>query len=221
MRKWSEGKEVELWHDALKISKTLVRKKAAKHNPNIQHEANFTEGEDISPELKANVAHCKRLLDDGQCARAAKALTSNGLDQVSNKAKLAMADKHPQASSITIPEEGMDAPPVRVTTSTVRSSIKSFKPGSAPGPSGLRGEHLREAILAPASHLASKALESITRLVNFLLEGKLPKSMVPYFCGARLLVAVKKQGGFRPIAVRNILRRLTSKCLMSPVLRRL
>ena len=87
----------------------------------------------------------------------------------------------------------------------VRKAINSFKAGSAPGPSGLRAEHLKEAMTAPAPHLSSRALESITKLVNMLAKGKLPPSVASYFCAAKLFAAVKKQGGYRPITIGNIL----------------
>ena len=42
--------------------------------------------------------------------------------------------------------------------------------------------------------------------------------MVPHLCGATLLASLKKSGGIRPIAIGEVLRRLTSKCLSSLVL---
>jgi hypothetical protein len=42
--------------------------------------------------------------------------------------------------------------------------------------------------------------------------GSVPEAVAPYLCGANLFGAKKKCGGVRPIAVGNLLRRLTSKC---------
>ena len=42
----------------------------------------------------------------------------------------------------------MDPPetaPITVNSEEVEEAIKSFRPGSAPGPSGLRGKHPKEA----------------------------------------------------------------------------
>ena len=40
----------------------------------------------------------------------------------------------------------------------------------------------------------------------------MPLEVCPYLSGARLHAGLKKDGGIRPIAVGNIIRRLTAKC---------
>lgn len=89
----------------------------------------------------------------------------------------------------------------------------SFPNGTAPGPSGLRASHLKEAIQCPSPNCASFALDALTKLVNILCSGKCPATAVPHLCEATLLACRKKGGGLRPIAVGEVLRRLTSKCL--------
>ena len=49
--------------------------------------------------------------------------------------------------------------------------------------------------------------------MNELGAGHSPPEVTPHLCGASLLASCKKGGGFRPIAVGEVLRRLTSKCL--------
>ena len=44
-----------------------------------------------------------------------------------------------------------------------------------------------------------------------------PSVVVPHFCGASLLACRKKDGGLRPIAVGEVLRRLISKCISRAV----
>ena len=56
-------------------------------------------------------------------------------------------------------------------------------------------------------------LSSLTKLVNHMAAGQAPPSILPHLCGATLLAIRKKNGGLRPIAVGEVLRRLVSKCL--------
>ena len=52
---------------------------------------------------------------------------------------------------------------------------------------------------------------------DFFYSFNVPDSVKPYFCGARLHAAVKKDGGLRPIAVGNLMRRLVSKLAAAAV----
>ena len=82
----------------------------------------------------------------------------------------------------------MDPPetaPITVNSEEVEEAIKSFRPGSAPGPSGLRGKHLEE-VGFQGNGRGAAALAALTRLVNPLAGGKLPAEAAPYFCGANL-----------------------------------
>ena len=65
---------------------------------------------------------------------------------------------------------------------------------------------------APANR-AVRAGAALTRVVNLMAAGRVPEEVAPYLCGARLHAAKKKDGGLRPIAVGNLLRRLTSKLM--------
>ena len=103
-----------------------------------------------------------------------------------------------------MPEGEPSTEPLAVSFQDVYEAIRGFKPSSAPCPSGLRGEHLKEMGLA--------ALGQVTRLVNGIAAGRMPANVTFYFCGSNLFAA-KKSGGLRPVALDGILRRLTSKCL--------
>jgi len=48
--------------------------------------------------------------------------------------------------------------------------------------------------------------------------GKVPSEIQPFLAGAFLIGIGKKDGGIRPIAIGDIYRRLTSKCLSSLIL---
>ena len=97
--------------------------------------------------------------------------------------------------------------------SQVKKAIKSFKRGTAPGPDGMRPEHLKEALAAVAQNRSGRFQSAIVALVNFLSSGGLPDEVAPYMGGANMFAAKKKDGGYRPIAVGNTIRRLVSKCI--------
>ena len=89
-----------------------------------------------------------------------------------------------------------------------------FPPETAPGPSGLRVQHLKDANVAGGS---DAFLSQLTAVVNLLAQGRAPEFLAPVLAGAGLVALPKPQGGVRPIAVGEILRRLTGKCLMGIV----
>jgi hypothetical protein len=47
--------------------------------------------------------------------------------------------------------------------------------------------------------------------------GKVSEEVAPFLFGANLFAVIKKSGGFRPVAVGDVLRRLTSKVIMYEV----
>lgn len=55
-------------------------------------------------------------------------------------------------------------------------------------------------------------MTSLTKFVNLMASGGLSRDLAPFLFSATLHVAIKKEGGYRPIAVGEVLRRLTSKC---------
>ena len=63
-----------------------------------------------------------------------------------------------------------------------------------------------------APNRVDRVADAVTNLVNLMAGGSVPDAVAPYLCGANLFGAKKKCGGVRPIAVGNLLRRLTSKC---------
>ena len=102
---------------------------------------------------------------------------------------------------------------MKVSERVVHQGVKSFPRGSAPGPSGLRPSHLREAVGCPSPDRTSQVLTSLTKFVNLLATGQAPSSIFPHLCSITLLACHKKNGGLRPIAVGEVLRRLISKSL--------
>ena len=127
-----------------------------------------------------------------------------------------MEGKHPQATGPPPQPPQVTSPQLTFTSAEVEKMVKKFRRGSAPGPSGLRPEHLRVCLQA-APWRRQRALQSLTSLVNCMTAGGVPSQVAPYLCGAHLHGALKKDGGIRPIAVGNLLRRLVGKCCATRV----
>ena len=66
--------------------------------------------------------------------------------------------KHPQAPLPQLPE-GPPPTPAQIDDTIVLNCLKSFPLGSAPGPTGPRANHLKEAVLCPTPSRASSALK--------------------------------------------------------------
>ncbi|CAE7221869.1 STRN3, partial [Symbiodinium pilosum] len=89
-------------------------------------------------------------------------------------------------------------------------TIKSFRRGSAAGPTGLRGDHLKE-VLGTAH--TDEVLANLTQVLQLLVRGQALLELAPHLAGASLHAVPKAADDVRPIAVGECLRRLASKCL--------
>ena len=200
IRRWQAGDIMGLWSEVLEEEDRLTqhRRKPKK----------------ITAESvrAANARRARHAMEDGQYKKATQALTSDGLAQASAEVYTEMLAKHPQANSP--PTSTAPAPPpVQVAEVDVIKALKSFPNGSAPGPSSFRANHFKEAVFCPSPDRANNAIQALLGVVNLLCAGRAPPEIVPHLCGASLFACKKKGGGLRPIAVRDFLRRLTSKCI--------
>ena len=126
--------------------------------------------------------------------------------------------KHPQAPPAR-PALASMGPPSRavvpdLSAESVVRAARAFRRGSAPGPSGLRGDHLREAL---ATAHGDEVAAHLTEAVRILAAGDVPTDIAPHLAGARLFALPKSGGDLRPIAVGETLRRLVGKCLCAAV----
>ena len=96
----------------------------------------------------------------------------------------------------------------------VATALRSFPSATAPGCSGLRVQHIREAM--PAG-VGDGLLDQLVAVVNLLVQGRACPAVAPFLAGANLVALPKPSGGVRPIAIGEVLRRLTGKCLMQLV----
>jgi len=93
--------------------------------------------------------------------------------------------------------------------------VRSFPPGSAAGPSGLRPQHLLDCLNSADSAAKAGLLEALLTLVTTVSAGRLHPRATALLCRARLIPLRKKDGGVRRIAVSDTLRRLVAKWLLA------
>ena len=162
-----------------------------------------------------NIERATKLCQEGQYTKSLQALVSLGLAENNPATLREMKAKHPTGAPPKIPTT--DSTPLYFSPSQVLEACQTFHKGSAAGPSGLRPEHLMIMLKSSPANRVAKAETQLTRLVNCMAKGAVPDTVSPFLCGARLIAANKKSGGLRPIAIGNILRRLTSKLVARAV----
>ena len=212
LTRWRAGEAARLWQETVEMQ-------AANAKPRRRRKHGQAGGEEMTEEekrLKKNAQRAAKIAGEGQFTRALQALTSAGMAEQTMDTERKMKGKHPAAQKPVGPLPTTEHAPLSVSSEDVKRAATNFRKGSAPGPSGLRPEHLRAALLSSNSRKDS-TLVALTRFVNRMLAGEVPTAVAPYLCGARLHAGNKKDGGIRPIAVGNLVRRLTSKCAAAAV----
>ena len=203
LRRWRAGEYSQLWEEAKALTK--------------EHRPRGRRGRVHEPENsqeKRNAERATTLAQEGQYTRALQALTSAGMAPQSRATQDTMKGKHPPSPGPLQPSPTTAHPQLTFSQLEVEKAARRFRRGSAPGPSGMRPEHILVTLQA-APGRRDKALQGLTRLTNVMAGGGVPEEVAPYLCGARLHAALKKDGGIRPIAVGNLLRRLVGKCCAS------
>ena len=156
----------------------------------------------------------KSLIAAGTAGKAAKELNSTGIHEIHQK----LLQLHPEAH---LPEpRGPHFPAVefQCETAEVKAAVLTFPTATAPGPSGLRADHLRECLLSSSGDVSERLLSAFTRLAIRTLNGMLPSSFADFILAARLLPFKKKDEGVRPIAVGEVFRRLVAKVAFRQIL---
>jgi hypothetical protein len=65
--------------------------------------------------------------------------------------------------------------------------------------------------------LGKAVLSHLTHFCNLFISGKFPNTIAPFYGSARLIPLVKKDGGVRPMAVGETLRRLACKVALNSI----
>ena len=209
IRKWERGDISELWEEV--VSSTSSKKR---HKVKGKSERSESSRESLHT---INARRAKLATQAGQYRKGIQSLTSEGLAPITDSSLEDILAKHPQYISSPF-LSFVSSSPFHSCSRLVSKVLRSFPSDSAPGPSLLRANHLKEAVLCPSAACGARCLQAITKVVNLLADGRVPEVVASHLCGATLLAVKKKKGGLRPIAVGEVLRRLTSKCLSRSVL---
>ena len=162
----------------------------------------------------------RALIAEGAPRKALNMLGSEGLHSADDPQVFEKLEAlHPHGAAVDLAqilgsvEHGL--PPLddyKFWTDAVLKGVADFPRGSSPGPSGLRPGCLYD-LLKRGPHV-SKVVMALAALVAILAHGKLPNDLAPLLGGANLIPLRKPDGGVRPIAVGETIRRLVGKVLM-------
>ena len=94
----------------------------------------------------------------------------------------------------------------------------SFLKGSAAGPDKKVPQIFGDPVSKSNGSAGLNFLKPLTKLINLIGDGKIPEPLRPLIFGAKLIPLIKIDGGLRPIAIGNTLRRIASKCTGSKAL---
>ncbi|CAE7316738.1 unnamed protein product [Symbiodinium sp. CCMP2592] len=190
LKRWEDGERLLLWQ-------TRQQPQRGRRRP-----LSKTQRQDLATSLAR----------EGFEGKACAALLSTGLAPEDPETTAAIRALHPVHASPAVPAMHQLPPAPELVPDVVAKALRSFNAASAP--SGLRVQHLRDAC-APGSSAA--LLEQLTAVLNLLAQGQACPTAAATLAGAGLVAIPKPHGGVRPIAIGEVLRRLTGKCLMHHV----
>ena len=216
LKRWSTDNDVfDLWKEALSDCSHPTLKK--NQGPST---SDGTPAEGADSLAASNAVPALRWAREGRYGNAIRALESLGTAAFS--VDLAWAELLKRHPSNNLPSFDDDIPSSLTTNNQdVVQALRGFPCGSSPGGSGLRAQHLLDAICGHSAPAAQDCLHALTVLINLLLSGKAHSWLSPWLAGAPLTALRKKDSGVRPIAVGEVLRRLTSRICCSAVRPRL
>ena len=154
------------------------------------------------------------LVEEGQFTKAVQALNSDGIHKLDPNIIKQLREKHPVRKELSEPREGEVGEAAQFDVEDVIKAIASFG-RTAPGASRFRASYLQDALSVPAGDTEGRLSGALTGLVNLLARGAAPEGSAAWIAGAPLYPLRKKDGGVRPVAVGEVLRRLVSKCFCS------
>jgi hypothetical protein len=189
-----EGQRGQLWAP----SPTSNRQGKRKRKPPDKETA---ETERAAEERRRH-QRATELLKEGLFQKACGALVHEPPTAVTSEVVQEMQEKHPAAREEDLRKraqlrEVSAAAAPDCSKEAVAKAIMSFPRGSAPGLSGLRPQHLKEA-MRPG--VRDELASHLQQLVNLMARGSIPHSVQGWLCGASLVALPKPAGGNRPFS---------------------
>jgi hypothetical protein len=188
-RRWQAGELEALWADTVR---RLQKSPVAKSSPE-----ELGKDKDVLPPTVVRQVE----------AAVAEGAYSKGLSLLSATSRLALADTdtltrlralHPQGTPLrTSPPTQSPFGESGLTAKQVLRELRSFKPLSAPGPSGLRHTHLLEAAEVPSPAEKIRFKKVLVQRALASASGGLPSWCGPWLAGAKLIPLLKPCGGLR------------------------
>jgi len=159
----------------------------------------------------------EKRIGKGQISRANRILQNdNSIAALDTHTIGLLQDKHPQQKTkerVSLkghPTQGFQ--PIQAMEGEVNTTLfAAFDNGTAPGPSGMKVEHLQSIAKS------EEGLKLLTQFVNRMLEGSLSTRMQELLCSSTLLPFTKDESDIRPIAIGESIRRLTGKVALKKV----
>ncbi len=159
-------------------------------------------------------------VENGNISSGFKALLSKPMIAFNQEIFDKLKNLHPSVEDFKATPSSIVPPPPSTTpldlNFNIDKLIRSFPLGTAPGPDGLRVQHLRDLIRLCVHGSPNDPRPKLIKFINFIASGKPNLIIGPYFSSARLIALPKKDDGIRPIAVGNVWRRLISKAVLIP-----
>ena len=192
LHQWREEHLVELWEEA--------------RNDAMPRETTC-DGDSIR---RNNMRRAIKLAEEGRYRDGMRCLVSQGCAPHSDPDALQdLLQRHPQHD---LPAFSEDLPaPLAIDFIAVLTTLRAFPRGTSTGRSQLRAQHLLEAVAGSVVPVTQTCLDQLTRLMSFIVSEKLNASISPLLVGAPLTALRQKTGGYRPIAVGEVIRRLASR----------
>jgi hypothetical protein len=162
-------------------------------------------------DLNKRITRCKALIRAGEDGKALQTLSQEAKAPSNSETWKELKRLHPEASveelreveRIRPDDQGSRKQPFQATVDAVNRALKSSKITSSPSSSGVSYAHLKAIGATPDGR------EAITKVTNFVLQGKTPRNST--LRSAKLIALSKGADKVRPIAIDETLFRLISR----------